>query len=209
MKQLIFKLCIACGLLINGTGSSQTILDDEMLLEPGESLPMSSWRSEFTDSEDDPDYMPEKTYESGNGLYYLFLSGSSATPYTSSTVSKYGGAGCVYSPNSSSNSKQYHIQLQIPSGHEIKGFRYYYYDNSTDKTFASLYTIDFDGSYSDKQVVYSSGNSGYGSIYKSLPEKLFAYNFRYKLGVRFVTYDGTSNQRFCGVRLWIDSTPQP
>lgn len=202
MKQFITKLCITGGLFISGIALSQSALDDELMLQPGESLLNTDWPSEFKDNPDDPDYL--KTYGEPLGSYFVYLPASGITPYSKSSTAAYGGAGCI---QRSSSSGYYDLQLQMPDGHEIKGFRYYYSDSSASSSTAFLYTIDNTGTFSNELSITSTGDTGYGAIYASMPATTLVDNFNYRYGIRFSTGETGSNQIICGVRLWMDSNP--
>lgn len=202
MKHSIHNMCIIGGLLLSGVALSQSALDDELILQPGESLLNTDWSSKFKDNPDDPDYL--KTYGEPSGYYYVYLPASGITPYSKSSVAGYGSAGCI---QRSSPTGYYDLQLQMPDGHEIKGFRYYYFDNSTSSSNAFLYTVDNSGNLSSQLSITSTGDTGYGTIYANMPTTTLVSNFSYKYSIRFSTGETGSNQRICGVRLFMDSTP--
>jgi hypothetical protein len=204
MKHFMTKLCITGGILFSGIVLSQSALDNELMLQPGESLLNTDWPSEFKDNPDDPDYLPTKTYGATFGEYYVYLPTSGITPYSKSSTAAYGGAGCI---QRSSSSGYYDLQLQMPDGHEINGFRYYYSDSSASSSTAFLYTIDNTGTFSNELSITSTGDTGYGTIYASMPATTLVDNFNYRYGIRFSTGETGSNQKICGVRLWMDSNP--
>jgi hypothetical protein len=205
MKQLLFKLGITSGLLVTGLGFSQTALEDELMLQPGESLLDSSWRSEFKPSPNDLDYISTKTYGEANGYYYVYLPASGASPYDKSSTYVYGGSGCIY--RNTPSGSWYELQLQMPDDHQLIGFRYYYSDNSASQSTAFLYTVDNSGNYVSELSISSTGNSGYGTIYNVMPTTMLVDNFNYRYTLRFYSSENSSNQEICGVRLFMDSTP--
>ncbi|KAA3638312.1 MAG: hypothetical protein DWP95_12915 [Proteobacteria bacterium] len=204
MKHILFKLCIIGGLLVTGVGFSQNALQDELMLKSGESFPNNSWRSKFKDNPDDPDYLATKTYGEPSGNYGVYLPASGTSPYSKSMTSIYGGAGCIYR---NSPSGFYDLQLQLPDGHEIHGFRYYFYDSSAASSTAYLYTVDNSGIFSSELTIVSTGDTGYGSVYAGLPTTTLVDNYNYTYSIRFYSGETGGNQEICGVRLFMDSTP--
>lgn len=205
MKQLLFKLGITSGLLVTGLGFSQTALEDELMLQPGESLLDSSWRSEFKPSPKDLDYISTKTYGEANGYYYVYLPASGASPYDKSSTYVYSGSGCIH--RNTPSGSWYELQLQMPDDHQLIGFRYYYSDSSASSSTAFLYTIDNTGTFSNELSITSTGDTGYGAIYASMPATTLVDNFNYRYTLRFYSSENSSNQEICGVRLFMDSTP--
>lgn len=154
------------------------------------------------------DYIDQKTY--GSGDYYLFYAASGATSIHDSEYS-YGGAGCVYR---TSGDRYFDMPLQIPDGHAIYGFRYYWYDNDNSAiSNAALLKYNGEGDVETLLTVVSTDTSGYGNSYDDIQnssgvaEPHTVNNRTGSYVIRFSS-DGTDEKiKICGVRLFIDSTP--
>lgn len=205
MKHLLFKLGLTSGLLFSGIGLSQTALQDELMLKPGESLFNTERIDEFKDSPEELDYLSTKTYGDVNGEYFIYLPASGASPYDKESTFGYSGAGCIY--RNTPSGSWYELQLQMPDGHEIIGFRYYYSDSNASSSTAFLYTVDNTGSKTDELSISSTGNAGYGSVYNVTPATMLVDNANYRYNIRMYSSENGSNQKICGVRLYMDSTP--
>lgn len=100
------------------------------------------------------------------------------------------------------------LQLQIPIGHEIRGFRFYYYDDNASSSTAQLYTINIgDGSYTSELLTNSVGDGGYNNHYTSLSPNYLLVTGSRRYSLRLGSNEQGSNQRLCGVRLLINATP--
>lgn len=156
------------------------------------------------------DYIDQKSY--GNGNYYLFYAASSATSAFDAEYS-YQGSGCIYK---TSGIGHFEMPLQIPDGHAIKGFRYYWYDNdhnTSSFSYAGLIKFDGAGDVTELLNIRSTNTSDYGSFYAVIQdsngnaEPHTVDNDTGSYVIRFYS-GGTDNKiRMCGVRLYIDSTP--
>lgn len=157
------------------------------------------------------DYIDQKSY--GGGNYYLFYAASGATSINNMDYS-YSGSGCVYNTITSIGSAFFDMPLQIPDGHAIRGFRYYWYDNGSGAS-SNAQLIKFDGAGGNEYLltVVSSDTSGYGDRYANIlnssgvatPHIVDNHSGSYV--VRFYTNGNNNNIRICGVRLFINSTP--
>ncbi|KAA3638316.1 MAG: hypothetical protein DWP95_12935 [Proteobacteria bacterium] len=207
MKHFKQKVCIIGGLLISSIAVSQTVLENELSLQAGDSIEKFSWQKDFRENPQDSDVMQNKTYGEISGVYQLIFAGSSASALNTESAPVYGGAGCIYSPVGSTSFAAYDVPLQIPSGHSILGMRYAWSDTSASSSRVVLYSIDNTGTFATEQQIDSTGDTGYDSTFATLPGGLLIDNFTHKYGLRFITNEDGNTQEMCAVRLEIDSTP--
>lgn len=207
MKQLTQKACIMGGLLISTLGVSQTALEQELSLQPGETIESINWQKDFKENPFDSDVLRDKTYGQINGGYSIILTASGATAVNKESKFIYGGGGCIYSPSGSTSFAAYDIPLQIPDGHEILGMRYAWNDTNASSSIVYFYSIDNTGNFVTEHSVTSTGDTGYGSLYETLTGGLIINNASYKYGIRFMPNEDGFAQKMCAVRLEIDSTP--
>lgn len=205
MKYLIHKLCISGGLLVAVTSFSQTVLEDEIQLKQGETSQQNIWVNDFKENQNDHEHTENKAY--GNGVYSVTLAASGASAVNKSSEFKYAQGGCIYTPSSSTSFAAYDIQLQIPNGHEIQGMRYSFIDRNASKSRAILYSVSDSGTYTDEHIVFSTGDTGYGSEWVNMPTRLTINNSTHKYGIRFESYENSANQAMCSARLQIGSAP--
>ena len=207
MKHLKQKVCIMGGLIISTLALSQSALDKELSLQPGETIERFSWQQDFKDNPSDVDVKHNKTYGQPAGSYQLVLTASGASAVNKESKFVYGGGGCIYSPSGSTSFAAYDIPLQIPSGHEILGMRYAWDDTSASSSQVVLYSIDNSGNFTSEHSVISTGDTGYGSAYESLTGGLVINNNANKYGIRFIPIESGTAQEMCAVRIELDSTP--
>jgi hypothetical protein len=207
MKHFKQKVCIMGGLLISSITLSQTILEEERSLQPGETIERFSWQKDFKENPSDVDVNANKTYGQPFGGYQLLFNASGATAVNKESKFIYGGAGCIYSPVGSTSFDAYDIPLQIPDGHEILGMRYAWDDTSASSSTAIIYSIDNNGAFATEHTVVSTGDTGYGSFYETLTGGLIINNATYKYGIRFLTNERGTAQEMCALRIELDSTP--
>lgn len=207
MKHVKQKVCIISGLLMSSMVFSQTVIQQELSLQPGESIERFSWQQDFKNNPSDIDRNQLKTYGETNGSYQLVFTASGATAVNKESKFVYGGGGCIYSPSGSTSFQAYDIPLQIPTGHEILGMRYAWDDTSASSSRVILYSIDNLGNFTTEHTVTSTGDTGYGSTYESLTGGLVINNSSNKYGIRFIPDEDGTAQEMCAVRLELDSTP--
>lgn len=155
------------------------------------------------------DYIDQKAY--GNGYYYLSYTASGATSMYDSEYSYASGA-CVY--QTSGGNGYFDMPLQIPDGHAIIGFRYYWYDNDNSAiSNANLFKFNGAGTIDGLLTIESTDTSGYGDNYATIKnssgvaEAHTVNNFTGSYVIRFYAGGTDNNTRICGVRLFINSTP--
>lgn len=140
---------------------------------------------------------PEKGFIPGQ-VYYLYFPASVGAPISQTADKAYWGAGCVYMGASSGLD----VSLQLPDGHSIRGFRYFWDDNSAGSTAAVLFDFDGAGGFTNIHRVDSTGDTGFGSDYQNLAGgDVVVDNWNNAYTIRFTTNEGNSSQRMCGVRI--------
>lgn len=141
----------------------------------------------------------EKGFDSG--LYYLFFSASGASSNGSTLDYTYEGGGCMSQNNSILNG-DLDVNLQLPDGHSIRGYRYYWYDTSASSSAASLFQMDGQGGFTLIDSYDSTGDTGYGSFYSNLTDgDHVVNNTNGAYVIRFNSNENGSGQRMCGVRI--------
>ncbi len=153
-----------------------------------------------------PDYLPNRGFGTGN--YYLFLGASGAASTDSALDYSYGGGGCMQVDGASVANGDFDMAVQLPDGHQILGYRYYWFDNSASSSQAQLFYFDGTGGFSFWDANVSTGDTGYGDGYVNVDtENVIVDNFGGYYVVRFRSDEDGSNQRICGIRFFIDSDP--
>ncbi len=195
MKKLLFK-SIAIGLLAtSGLASAQEFDTSKPVnhindLFNGENVPFS------TDGRSN-----EKGFVPG-ALYYLYFSASTAAPISQTAGKTYSSAGCVY--NSATGSLD--VSLQLPDGHTIKGFRYFWDDASASSTSAAMITYDGAGGFTTLDTLQSTGDTGFGSFYQDLPGgDVVVNNATTAYSFRFFNSEAGFAQKMCGVRVAMEA----
>ncbi len=139
----------------------------------------------------------EKGFVPG-AIYYLYLNASSASPISQSAGKTYFSAGCVY--NSATGSMD--MSLQLPDGHTIRGFRYYWDDSSASSSSAAMISYDGAGGFTTLNTLQSTGDTGFDSAYENLPGgDVVVDNETSGYSIRFFNGEAGSTQRMCGVRI--------
>lgn len=197
MKKI--KQMAALGSLLIGSGVvvAQDVFDefeDPALAEANQSL----YQEADKNPEDDSN---RKAF--GNGYYSLFLPASGATEINTSEGYRYIGGGCM---RATTGAKSLDMAVQIPDGHRIHGFRYYWYDNdSSAVSDATLYKFnDIGGSMLLGQMASSDNVPGYNSGYRNIANHIVD-NSTGSYVIRFYSSAANSNIRMCGVRLSISA----
>lgn len=155
------------------------------------------------DSVTKPTPLDGRTNEKGfdAGLYYLFFSASGASPNGSALDYTYSGAGCMHQNNSIANG-DLDVNLQLPDGHSIRGYRYYWYDSSASSSNAILFQLDGQGGLTTLDNYESTGDTGYGSEYNNLTGgDHVVNNTNGAYVIRFNSNEDGNTQRMCGVRI--------
>ena len=96
------------------------------------------------------------------------------------------------------------INLQLPDGHIIQGFRYYWNDTDADSTTARLWKFNGLGATSSLLAISSTGDTGYGQNYVALTGGDHVVDNT--TGSYILRFDGSGTgftQRMCGVRLFM------
>lgn len=154
----------------------------------------------------------QKAY--GNGIYFLSYPASGATAVRSTTEYLPAGSNCVYKV--SSGSSYFDMPLQIPPGHAIVGFRYYWYDlSNTAHSTATLLKFDGSGGFSNLLEVQSTDTTGYGSrlgYVRDGSNNLAPHTVNYSNGSYVIRFGSSPSAigtpiQMCGVVLFINSTP--
>lgn len=199
MKKL--KQMAALGSLLVGSG---VVVAQDSIEELDSSLVEIDHSMYQTFDKKTEDEAEQKAF--GSGDYFLFLSASGATKLNSSTAYTYTGAGCIR-PTAAATYEAFDMSVQIPDGHRIRGFRYYWYDNdSSANSTANLFKFDDNGDpvmLSSQQV--SADSSGYGNAYNGFSTPHTVNNSDGSYVIRFETTTANANIRMCGVRLFISS----
>lgn len=90
---------------------------------------------------------------------FMQIAGSALHPRNSSTDWAYGGGGCIYALDASSQD-MFSVHLQIPAGSRIDGLTYFYIDqNRTEKSEAWLSTYTISGQSNDIAYAASVDNA--------------------------------------------------
>lgn len=209
MKKL--KQMAALGGLLMGSGvvvaqDTYHELEDPALAEANQSL---LYQVPNKNAQDESDL---KAF--GSGFYYLFLSASGATEISTAEGYAYAGSGCM---RATTGLKDLDVAVQIPDGHQINGFRYYWYDNDTNAdTRAYLYKFSDTGSVmslGSATTVTSTDTSGYGSAYQQLEDSNGDFaphtvdNSTGSYVIRFYSRETDNKIRMCGVRIAIYTNP--
>ena len=191
MKKLLFK-SIAIGLLTTSGLISAQEFDAGMSVNYTND-PSNNGEIQFsTDGQS-----IEKGFIPGQ-IYYLYFNASSAAPISQTAGKTYFGAGCVY--NSATGSLD--ASLQLPDGHTIRGFRYYWDDASASSTSAAMITYDGAGGFTTLNTIQSTGDTGFDSVYENLPGgDVVVNNATTAYSFRFFNSEAGSAQKMCGVRV--------
>lgn len=138
-----------------------------------------------------------------SGTYYVFVSAAGATAIRNEDTFDYSGSGCIYETGDSG--AFFDVNLQLPDGHLIRGYRYYYYDGSASSSNTILFQFHGDGTFTSIHDIVSSGDTGYGNIYEVLSGgNHVVNNANGAYVIRFNSSEAGNNQRLCGVRLFMD-----
>ncbi len=141
--------------------------------------------------------------------YYLFLGASGASITDSDPSYQYSGSGCMHMISDQEPQGDFDLDLQIPDGHQIISFRYYFYDGDQSASSAQLYKFNGQGGSTPIDQAVSTGNSGYGNVLNTLGGTLnhIVDNSTGYYVLRFQAFAAGTSQRMCGVRFYIDPTP--
>lgn len=100
------------------------------------------------------------------------------------------------------------VNLQLPDGHQILGYRYYWFDVSASSSRASLFQFDGAGGTTLLGNNDSTGDSGFGESYLNLlADNIIVNNYNGSYTIRFNSNEDGNDQRMCAVRLFMDSDP--
>ena len=139
----------------------------------------------------------------GSGIYYLFIAPSSGSVNHSTLDYTYGGAGCMYT-SSSHTDGDFDVNLQLPDGHSINGFRYFWNDTDTGFSTARLWKFNGAGGVIDLLSISSTGDTGFGSAFDTVVNYPHVIdNTTGSYVIRFTGSGSGSTQEICGVRLAI------
>lgn len=209
MKKL--KQMAALGGLLMGSGvvvaqDTYHELEDPALAEANQSL---QYQVPNKNAQDESDL---KAF--GDEYYYLFLAASGATETSTAQGYTYGGFGCM---RATTGAKHLDVAVQVPDGHQINGFRYYWYDNDTNAdTRAFLFKFNDTGSVislGSTTTVISTDTSGYGSAFQQLEDSSGNFaphtvdNSTGSYVIRFYSRETDNKIRMCGVRIAIFANP--
>ncbi len=148
------------------------------------------------------DMMIEKGFGTGNYRVLIAASGSSANYSTVDYT--YGGGGCMYTSNNLQDG-DLDINLQLPDGHTLLGFRYYWNDTDAGSSTARLWKFDGLGGTTNLLNITSTGDTGFGSFYTALTGGDHVIDN--STGAYVIRFDGGAGntQEMCAVRLFIAS----
>ena len=140
----------------------------------------------------------------GTGFYYALIPASGGSANYSTVDYTYGGGGCMYTSNSLVDG-DLDINLQLPDGHTLLGFRYYWSDTDAGSSDATLYKFNGLGSVTNLLNIASTGDTGFGSLYENLSGGDHVIDN--STGAYVIRFDGGSGntQEMCGVRLFFES----
>lgn len=157
-------------------------------------------------SPDAPDMQLNKGFGTGN--YYVWVSASGASSNHSALNYSYAGGGCMRQDSAGQSNGDFDINVQLPDGHQILGFRYYWYDASASDSRASLFQFDGLGSLTLFGNNDSTGDTGFGEFYLDLSgDNIIVDNFSGSYTIRLNSNEDGNNQRVCAVRLFMDADP--
>jgi len=153
-----------------------------------------------------PDLMTEKGF--GSGSYRVFLAASGASSTYSVTDYAYAGGGCMRVDGNGGIDGDFDLNFQLPDGHQILGYRFYWYDASASNSNAYLFKFDGAGGLTLLGNNASTGDTGYGEAYLDLSaDNLIVSNFDGAYTIRFTSGEDGNDQRVCAVRLFVDADP--
>lgn len=131
---------------------------------------------------------------------YWFASAYAFMPADSSTTKDNdGGYGCVFRPT---GSHALVMDLDLPNGTVIHGFRLYYYSNAqTERIWSYLYRFDMTGGGISLGDFQSTKNSGFSAEYFALASpEVVNTNSAYILGIH---PGSTTSLSVCGIRVFL------
>ncbi len=142
---------------------------------------------------------PEKGFESGT--YSLFFAASGASANGSALDYTYGGGGCMYQ-NSTISDGDFDMNLQLPDGHFIRGYRYFWNDTTASSSNAALFQFDGQGGLTVLENHSSTGDTGFGSFFEDFPGgDILVDNTAGAYVIRFNSSENGPGQEMCGVRF--------
>jgi hypothetical protein len=134
------------------------------------------------------------------GSYNVFIAASGAAAIETEDTYVYSGSGCLH--ETVDTGANFDVNVHLPDGHIINGFRYYYDDSSASSSIATLYQMDGRGGITLMNTVTSTGDTGYGSLYETLPDgDHVVNNANGAYVIRFSSNEVGSTQKVCGVRF--------
>ena len=140
--------------------------------------------------------------------YFVFLGASGAVSTNSGMDYSYVGGGCMRANSGTASNGDFDLDLQLPDGHQIEGYRYYWYDDNASSSQVQLFKFDGSGGITFWDANVSTGDTGYGNEYLNLfSENIIIDNSTGYYVFRFSTNEEGNNQRMCGVRLYIITNP--
>ena len=153
-----------------------------------------------------PDVMQQKGF--GSGTYYVWVAASGASATSSALDYSYSGGGCMQQDGNSQLDGDLDVNVQLPDGHQVLGFRYYWNDNSASSSSAILWQFDGLGSVNNFGTNTSTGDTGTGSFYLDLSaDNIIVNNAAGSYTIRFNSNENGSAQEMCAVRLFMDADP--
>ncbi|KAA3638314.1 MAG: hypothetical protein DWP95_12925 [Proteobacteria bacterium] len=159
----------------------------------------------FTITKVKPQAIDEQSLKAFSGLYYLNIVAAGATLVDELGDYTYGNSGCFYENNLSG---AYDVNLHLPDGHEILGYRYFFEDGTAGSSRTYLYAMHGDGTLTQLHSIQSTGNANtYSSVYQGLPTQHFVNNAENFYVLRFESSEIGDDQEMCGARLFLRATP--
>ncbi len=133
-------------------------------------------------------------------FYYYHVTGTALHPRDSAVAwDSDGTGGCLYQVSGDVNTI-YLIHLEIPEGARIDYLRLYYYDTSSNNSYAWVTRYDDEGGILDVTAVTSADATGYGTTLSPLVSHIVD-NTNYSYVLNWRPYVNGTSMRLCGLRV--------